>query len=171
MAQQDKSATACQHLEADLVLFHYGDLASGERDALAQHVADCAGCAGYLQELAALMPLTVKTDVPPPQFWMNYNRELRQKIDDAVENKSWWRSLASILRPRYLPAYATAAILVLALTFTLGKGIWSGKNQLADDELAELLPVAENLDFFSAMDILDDLELLDFIGSQGNNAA
>jgi hypothetical protein len=33
------------------------------------------------------------------------------------------------------------------------------------------LPVAENLDFFSAMDILDDLDLLEFIGSQGNNAA
>ncbi|MBM4297845.1 MAG: hypothetical protein FJ143_08905 [Deltaproteobacteria bacterium] len=154
-----------------MVLFHYGDLAGGERDSLAAHVARCAGCAGYLRELATLMPLIVKTDDPAPPFWMNYNRELRQKLDAAVDNKSWWQSLASILRPRYLPAFASAAVVVLALTFTFGIGLWSGKSQAPDDELAELLPVAENLDFFSAMDLLDDLELLEFIGNQGKGAA
>ena len=102
---------------------------------------------------------------------MDYNRELRHKLDDAVENKSWWRDFASILRPRYLATFATAAVLVLALTFTLGKGIWPGNNQIEDDEIAEALPVAENLDFFNAMDILDDLDLLEFIGNQSNNAA
>jgi hypothetical protein len=171
MANQDSPVAACRHLEADLVLFHYGDLVGRERESLAEHVARCAGCAGYLKELEKLMPLAVKNDAPPHAFWMSYNRELRQKLDAAVENKSWWQSLASILRPRYLPAYAAAAVVVVALTFTFGKGLWTGKSQMPDDELAELLPVAENLDFFSAMDILDDLELLEFIGNQGKGAA
>jgi hypothetical protein len=41
------------------------------------------------------------------------------------------------LKPRYLATFATAAVVVLALTFTLGKGIWSDKNQIEDDEIAE----------------------------------
>jgi hypothetical protein len=172
MAKEQSTLTsACQANEEDLVLLHYGDLADVERDRLSKHVTGCAACAGYLKELATLLPLTAKTDEPPPAFWMDYSRELRHKIDDAVENKSWWRDLASILRPRYLATLATAAIVVLALTFTLGKGIWPDKNQIEDDEIAEALPVAENLDFFNAMDILDDLDLLEFIGNQGNDAA
>ena len=171
MAKQNTLASACQNKEADLVLLHYGDLVGSERDRLSEHVAACPGCAGYLRELATLMPLTDKSDDPPAPFWTDYTRELRHKIDDAVEQKSWWRDLGAFFTPRYLTAYASAAVLVLALTFTLGKGFWSSNNQLPDDEIAEMLPVAENLEFFSAMDILDDLDLLEFIGNQGNNAA
>ena len=166
-----ENSTACAIYEADLVLLHYGDLVDAERERLSKHVAECAGCAGYLKELAALIPLTAKTDEPPPAFWMDYTRELRHKIDAAVDKKARWRNLGSFFTPRYLTAYASAAVVVLALTFTFGKAIWSDKNQLHDDEMAEALPVAENLDFFSAMDILDDLELLESIGSQSNNAA
>lgn len=163
--------TACEIYEEDLVLLHYGDLAGIERDRLSTHIAGCAGCTGYLKELATLLPLTAKTDEPAQTFWMDYNRELRHKIDAAIEQKSWWQNLAALFRPRYLPVFATAGVVVLALTFTVGKGIWTGKNQIHEDEIAEALPVAENLDFFSAMDLLDDLELLEFIGNQGNNAA
>ena len=70
-----------------------------------------------------------------------------------------------------LPAFATAAIIALALTFTLSKGLWP-KNDPAKEDVAvmELLPVAENLDFFKSMDVLDDLDLLESMGSQGNAA-
>jgi hypothetical protein len=166
-----QKATPCQPFEENLVLFHYGDLSGAKRGRLAAHVASCAGCAGYLNELATLLPLTVKSDTPPEEFWLNYKRELRQKIDAVSERKSRWRRWASLLQPRYLPAFATAALIVLALTFTLGKSHWSAKNNVTDDELAATLPVAENLEFFSAMDVLDDLDLLDLLGNQANNAA
>ncbi|TMA56359.1 MAG: zf-HC2 domain-containing protein [Deltaproteobacteria bacterium] len=55
----------CKELEENLVLFHYGDLADTERDALQVHLGSCAGCADYLKELTALLPLTIKTDEPP----------------------------------------------------------------------------------------------------------
>ncbi|HSQ11629.1 MAG TPA: hypothetical protein VLM90_01365, partial [Candidatus Deferrimicrobium sp.] len=97
--------------------------------------------------------------------------ELRHKIDAAVENKSWWQNFTAIFRPGYLPALATAAVVVLALTFTLGGGLWSVKNGTPDVELTEALPVAENLEFFRAMDVLDELDLLEVMDSQGNNAA
>lgn len=162
---------ACEAYEEDLVLLHYGDLGGTERQKLESHLGSCAGCAGYLKELATLLPLTVKSDEPPQEFWQNYSRELRGRLDDLAAKKAWWRNLATTFRPSYVSALAAAAIVVLALTFTLGKNFWNAKNNPQEDEMAEVLPVAEHLDFFTAMDILDDLELLELIGNQSNNAA
>lgn len=172
MAQPiEPAATACADLEADLVLLHYGDLDGVESKRLQSHVANCSGCSGYLIELTALMPLTVKNDTPPQEFWMDYSRELRHKIDAAVESKSWWQNIAAICYPRYLPALAAAAVVALALTFTLGGGSWSGKKDMPYDDFSETLPVAENLEFFRAMDVLDELELLEVMGNPANDAA
>lgn len=174
MADQNNSlSTPCKSLEEDLVLLHYGDLGGTELDTLQSHIKGCMDCTGYLAELGALLPLTVKADEPPQTFWTDYNRELRYKLDDAAAKQSWWQSLATFFQPRWLPALATAAVVVLALTFTLGKGFWptQGNPQEEDDALIEALPVAENLEFFKAMDVLDDLELLEYMGSQGNGSA
>ena len=163
--------SACKGHEEDLVLRHYGNLSGAERQNLDSHLAGCAGCASYLKQLATLLALTVKSDEPPPEFWQNYGRELRHKLDDVAAKQAWWRNLAAIFRPGYVSTFATAAVVVLALTFTLGKGVWNARSNPQDDEMAQALPVAEKLDFFSAMDILDNLELLELIGSQSNNAA
>jgi hypothetical protein len=77
----------------------------------------------------------------------------------------------ALLKPGYLTALATAATLIIALTFTLGGGLWSSKSDLPDEELTEALPVAENLDFFRAMDVLDELDLLEVMGNSANDAA
>jgi len=172
MAQPIGPATsACADLEADLVLFHFGDLDGVERERLQSHVANCAGCTGYMNELAALMPLMVKTDSPPQEFWMDYSRALRHKLDTAVEKKSGWQNITAMFKPRYLPALAAAVVVALALTFTLGNGLWSSKRDMPDEELTEMLPVAENLEFFRAMDVLDELDMLEFMGSPVNDAA
>jgi hypothetical protein len=102
---------------------------------------------------------------------MDYSRELRHKIDAAVESKSWWQNIAAICKPRYLSALAAAAVVALALTFTLGGGSWSGKNDMPDEAITEALPVAENLEFFRAMDVLDELDLLEVMGNPANDAA
>ena len=172
MAQRPENpANACTDLEADLVLLHYGDVDDTQRARLQAHAADCAGCASYLEELTVLMPLTIKTDTPPQEFWMDYSRELRHKIDASIENRFSWHRITALFTPRYLTALATAATLILALTFTLGRGLWSGKNDLPDDELTEALPVTENLEFFRAMDVLDDLDLLEMMGNSASDAA
>jgi hypothetical protein len=174
MADQSNSLlTPCKPFEEDLVLLHYGDLSATERDALQSHVKGCTGCTGYLAELGKLLPLTVKIDEPPQTFWTDYNRELRHKLDDAAANRSWRQSLIAFFQSRWLPALATTAVVVLALTFTLGKGLWptKGNPQEENEALIEALPVAENLEFFKAMDVLDDLDLLEYMGSQGNGSA
>ncbi len=163
-------ATPCESLEADLVLLHYGELAGMEVETVRSHVNGCSGCDGYLRDLGKLMPLTIKSDEPPQTFWTDYNRELRYKI--AATETSWWRSLSVVFQLRWLPALATAAVVVLAMTFTIGKGIWPNRVNLDEDSaLIEALPVAENLEFFKTMEVLDDLELLEFMSSQGNGNA
>ena len=161
----------CKEQEENLVLFHYGDLLGAERNDLQAHLQSCAACAAYLKDLAALLPLTVAADQPPQTFWTEYNRELRHKLDSLAEKKDWRQKLAGFLQPRWLPAFATAAVVALALTFTLGKAMWSKNDPTQEDAaIMELLPVAENLDFFKSMEVLDDLDLLESMGSLGNAA-
>ncbi len=167
-SQKELIATACRALEADLVLYHYRDLAGGEREKVEHHIASCAGCARYLNELAVLLPLSARNDEPGQEFWLDYNRELRQKLDTAAQPRSWWLSLARVIHPRYLAGVAAAFILVLAVT--VGKGIWSPKPAIQDEELIEGLPVTENLEFFRTMDVLDNLELLEFMAKQSDSA-
>jgi anti-sigma factor RsiW len=161
----------CKELEENLVLFHYGDLADTERDALQVHLGSCAGCADYLKELTALLPLTIKTDEPPQTFWTDYSRELRHKIAEASEKKSWRQRLGALFQPRLVPVFAAAAVVALALTLTLGKSMWRTNDSAQEDAaMLEILPVAENLEFFNAMDVLDDLDLLESMGNQSNAA-
>jgi hypothetical protein len=163
-------ANPCSAFEEDLVLLHYHELGGPERDKIENHIVHCAGCAGYLSELAKLLPLTVKADDPTETFWTDYNRELRQKLDGATASNSWRQAFSIFFQPRWLPAFATAAVIVLALTFTLGKDIWQTQNPPQEEQaILEALPVAENLEFFKAMDFLDDLELLEFMDGQGNS--
>jgi len=172
MTQQINTLTeACAEMEENLVLFHYGDILGTERNTVQAHLENCAGCAGYLKHLSTLLPLTRQVDEPPPEFWTHYNRELREKLDSAAEKKSWRQSFVDFFQPRWVPVFAMAAVFVLALTFTLGKGIWSNKQPAKEDvAIMELLPMAENLEFFKSMDVLDDLDLLELMGSQGNAA-
>src|SRR5258706_7281825 len=144
-------ATACPTHEEDLVLFHYGELAGAELAAIQTHVTTCTGCATYLNELATLLPLTVKADDPPQEFWMNYNRELRHKIDEAADKPSWWGNLSLIFRPRLITAFVASPVIVMALTFTLGRNhLPTNDNHSADDEVAVALFEAYNKDFYIA---------------------
>jgi len=154
-------------MEENLVLFHYGDLRGAERNAVQAHVNNCAGCTAYLKHLNTLLPLTRQVDNPPPEFWTHYNRELREKLDSVAEKKSF----VDFFQPRWVPVLAMAAVFTLALTFTFAKGMWSNNDPAKEDvAIMELMPVAENLDFFASMDVLDDLDLLESMGSQGNAA-
>lgn len=172
MADQNRTlARACKDREEDLVLLHYGDLAGTERDALQVHLGGCSGCTDYLKELTALLPSTVERDDPPQIFWTDYSRELRHKIDAESERTSWRQRLRALFQPRLLPAFAAAAVVALALTLTLGKSMWRPTDPVQEDAaLLEMLPVAENLEFFKAMDVLDDLDLLESMSAQGGAA-
>ncbi len=162
---------ACASQEQDLVLYHYGELGETERAAIKTHTQDCEGCRRYLADLGLLLPLTVLADDPPQPFWDEYNREMRRKLA-ATERQPWWQKVTVLLRPWAVPALAVTAVAIIALTITLGKGFFRPKEIPPEDRsMMEILPVAENLDFFSNMEILDSLDLLESMGGSGNGQA
>ena len=162
----------CKEFEEDLVLYHYGELSGDSRAHFATHLRACPGCASYLKELAALLPLTVNTDEPPEEFWQNYSREMRHKLADLQERKSWWQELQASLRPWTLPALAGTAIVALALILNIGdKKMPINDAPTADQALMEVLPMAENLELINNMDVLENIEVLELMGASGNEAA
>ncbi len=163
-------ATACNELEQDLVLYHYGELSGETRDQIATHLRDCSGCASYLKELTALLPLTVIGDEPAEEFWQNYSREMRHKLADLQEKKSWWQAVQTFVRPWTVPALAGTAVVALALTFTIGKKTTTDDAPTADQAVIEVLPMAENLELFNNMDVLEDIDVLEVMGISGNEA-
>ena len=164
-------ATACAEHEENLVLLHYRELAGVEHQTLQSHLASCGRCQGFFQELGRLLPLARATDAPPSTFWNDYDRELRNKLDDLAATITWRERLAAYFQPRAVPVFATAAIVALALTFTIGRGLWPTQDPAREKAtLLEVLPVTENLEFFRAMDVLDELDLLEVMGNQGSAA-
>lgn len=164
--------TACKNFEQELVLYYYGELSGAERSAVEAHVQSCAPCRLYLKAMQSILPLTVQPDEPPQAFWDNYSRELRRKLADIRDSKTGWRQWASWFQPWAAPILATTAVVVLALSLTLSKGFWRAREAPPDDEgFMEVLSMAENLEFYTNMELLDTLDLLEFLGSQGNGTA
>jgi hypothetical protein len=166
--EQQLKLTACASKEQDMVLYYYGELSDAERTAVELHTQNCAGCRRYVDQIGSILPLTAQPDQPGQPFWDEYSREMIRKLDEK-EQRSWWQKAKEWLQPWAVPAMAATAVGVIALTFTLGKGFFRPKDLPPQDEsLMEILPVAENLDFFTNMEILDAMDLLESLGGPGN---
>jgi hypothetical protein len=165
-------ATACTEFEQDLVLFYYRDLTASDRVQVENHLRDCQRCALYVRELGTILPMTAQPDEPEPSFWENYSREMRRKLEEVDERKSWWQTVAAVFQPWTLPALGTIAMVVLALTLTFGKAVWRDDEPPADEQaLVEVLPMAESLEFFRAMEVLDAMDLLEYLGNSTAGSA
>lgn len=173
MTRHDTSPDrACKDFEADLILYYYGDCAEADRLRVETHVRSCPACARFLQALREILPLTAKADEPPESFWLDYTRELRGKLVAAEENVPWWKRFFVSHRWWRVPALATALVVILALTLTFNKRSWRPAVIPPEDEaFLEVLPMAENLEFFKAMELLDALDFLEASGGLGSGSA
>lgn len=162
------SHSECREFEEDLVLFHYGELGDLAREKLDSHLKGCTACRYSLDNLKALMPMTITRDQPPETFWSDYSRELRHKLDAVSAKPSWWEELVSWIRP--LPALATGAIVLLALTFTMGKKYWDKPDGPFDDEVAAIISTSQDLDLLKNLEILDALDVLESMGTDNDRA-
>jgi predicted anti-sigma-YlaC factor YlaD len=154
--------SACKNMEEDLVLYYYKELSGAQQTRVENHIKECAPCRLYMQEMASILPSTVMNDDPPETFWTDYNREMRLKLSEVREKKAWWQSLLGLFQPWPRSAIAMVAVVALALTITLGKTFWRSQEPPPDDQaLIEALPVAENLEFFKNMEVLDAMDFLE----------
>ncbi|MBM4259887.1 MAG: zf-HC2 domain-containing protein [Deltaproteobacteria bacterium] len=165
-----ENTMACANFEEDLVLYHYGETDAAARANVEAHLRACAGCCGSLEEMQRLMPLTIARDEPPPAFWMTYSRELRHKIDAVADQTSLWNWLTAWLRPLPLTAFATGAVVLLAMTFTVGKKYWAKPQALLDDEVVAIMSSSQDLDLLKNLEILDALEVLEAMSPEKRGA-
>lgn len=172
MNQRNESLRgACKEFEQDLVLYYYGECAGDGQKKIEKHLEGCPSCGQFLADLRGLLPLTIKTDEPPQLFWESYSKEMKSKLA-TVRKSRWWEGIASLLRPWPVPALATALVLILALTLTFGKRMWRAQDLPPEEEaVLEILPMAENPEFFKAMDLLDSLDLLEAAPALGKSLA
>lgn len=164
--RNDSLGSACKAFEESLVLYYYGDCEGPEQDRVREHLGACGSCARFLEELRAFLPLMAEPKELPRNFWDDYYRELRRKLEALGEAEPWWKRLWSPLRPWAVPALGTALVVILALAFPVSRGLW---RQQATDEAApqEIRAVAKNLDFFETMGILESLDLLERLEEAG----
>ena len=170
--REDSLRGACQEFEQDLVLYYYREYEGEERKKVEKHLEACVSCQQFLEDLRQLLPLTIKPDAPPQVFWESYSKEMERKLTSVEPKGRWWKELAWLFRPWPVPALATALVLILALTLTFGKRVWRAQDLPFEEEgIMEILPMAENIEFFKAMDLLDSLDLLEAAGGLGSAAA
>lgn len=80
-----------------------------------------------------------RAERPTPEFWSNFERELRQKqLTALVEKRRWWHGFSGLLARRvYLPAGAAAAV-----AFTLVAVRYHAPAQLVQTEAGEASQLA-----------------------------
>lgn len=155
--RDDSLPIGCRDFEQDLVLYYYGECAEGERGKVDGHLKDCAGCRNFLRDLGHLLPLTVKADEPPQAFWQDYSREMRARLASTGQ-KGRWQGIPHFFSRWPMSAVAMAVVLVLAVALTFFKGRWDSRHVRPADEVLEVLPIVQNLEFFETMGLLDSLE-------------
>lgn len=140
-----KRQTTCN--DKALVLFHYGDLDTGERQCLLNHLEVCPECRSRLAELQRTL-----SDLPTPHIDLSdvEKHRLTAVITDRVAQRSkpkrWiWGS-----------ALAAAATLVVCLSILPGGfGIMNGLPR-SEAELGML----QDMELLQNMDMLQNFELL-----------
>ncbi|MFQ5683594.1 MAG: zf-HC2 domain-containing protein [Candidatus Binatia bacterium] len=168
----DSVQRACKDFEQDLILYYYEECESKERDRVASHLEGCPACRKHFSDLRNLLSITASSDEPPQAFWQNYSREMSRKLAAAEQRSGWWRGLTTFFHPWPVPALATALILLIVVTFTFTSGLWHSQDiPLEEEALLEVLPMAENIEFFKAMEVLDTMDFLEDLGNQSNGSA
>jgi len=77
----------CDELERDLVLYHYSVCSARRKKSLEMHLAHCATCRSFLEDLHKFLPLTTTVGEQEPGFWDSYLSELRYKLKVLQQRK------------------------------------------------------------------------------------
>lgn len=144
----------CGEFETDLVLYAYGKIADRERAGIEAHLDTCPACRArqdqLLEELA-----TAPLDFPPPQFWDDYSRGMRQKLEAVDEQRHRKLRWLSPLSYGGITALAAGLVLVIALGLTLKDTLFSSADETQEDAMMQVLPIVQNLEFFESMHYLE----------------
>jgi hypothetical protein len=134
----------CKSLEQNLDIYFYDEIPSGERQALEEHVAACAGCRARFEEMRHLHALLAsqREDEISPELLVRSRLKLEDALD--AEQMGWRRVLADWfpMLPGARAPRAAVAVVLLAFGFGLG---WVLRPRAARTPSVESLPLSSSL--------------------------
>ena len=152
--------SGCKAYEEDLVLHYYGEIAPADRQRVEDHLSSCVPCREFLSDLQKMLPGMAKNEALPPSFWNSYFNETIGKLAEQEERKHWWRRWFQPLNGWMVPAFGTAAVAAIALTFVINtNGIFGNKSTTTLPQ--EVLADSNKLEFFRSLDMLESLQQLE----------
>ncbi|MBI4524890.1 MAG: zf-HC2 domain-containing protein [Deltaproteobacteria bacterium] len=154
----------CKNFEQDLVLYYYGECEGEDRNKVAAHLIVCRSCRRFLQELSAMLQVAAKTDEPSAAFWESYSREMRYKLADLEDERSWLGAFFAWF-PVWRPAWAAVVAFLLVVSFA--GAVWHSKEHPANQKLAEIAVIEQNMEFFRTMDLLSAVDFLEALDGKG----
>ena len=158
MKKKSPLSGACRKYEEDLVLYYYAESSVAESQRVERHLSGCMACRGFVDDLRGLLPQLAKSQELPQTFWDSYYRETVAKLNQRAERNDWWRNLLAPMKTWLVPAFGTAAVVVLALGLLFGRGssplfIDGSSADLPEEIIAD----ANQLEFFKSLDMLESL--------------
>jgi len=153
---------ACKKYEADLVLYYYAECDPVERRRIEEHLSECHGCQSFVDDLRGLLPQLNQSPQLPQSFWQSYYRETVGKLGAREARSHWWSSYLTPLQQWFVPAFGTAAVVLLSLGLLFAKGslpLWKDAPPAALPQ--EIMVDGNQLEFFRSLDMLEALSQLE----------
>ena len=149
---------ACHNQKKNLVLHVYGELDSNSGKEIENHLARCKFCRSEYQQLLSLLGNIRETVSSPelsPKQVNSLVTNIKWKLKDRKKD-NWWRRYSDFRPAHWIPAIATACILIIAAGII---------GYLNNDDTNEFQPVAiqqneESMLSDTDLEIVKNLELL-----------
>jgi len=162
MKKKSPLSGACKKYEADLVLYYYAESDELEQRRVEAHLSECARCQEFIDDLRCLLPQLNKGPELPQNFWQSYYRETVAKLVEGEARSHWWSSFFVPLQQWFVPAFGTAAVVILALGLIFAKGslpVWKDRSSATLPQ--EIMLDGNQLEFFRSLDMLEAMSQLE----------
>jgi len=148
----------CQTMDQIFILHYYEELKSSEVQEMEGHIAQCEKCRGSWKGIQAALNLAGKDSYGtlPEEMAESFSQEVRKRIETQKKRGPWvfWPSLHPV------PVFSMAVLIgfvFLAMFFWRDEGL---KNEVAEILFRHEIELVQQLDFFSNVDLLEELDLL-----------
>ncbi len=146
----------CTDRNTQLMLDVYGELDAGARSALEDHLRSCADCRREKESLTAMLGQVRQSMVPPP-LSMRDSAAMVQKVQDRLgvfRLPVGRRQFAKGKRASWIPALATACVLILVAIF-----VGYERSGTIDQPVVPRIDISQNLPE-NEEEIVKNLDLL-----------
>jgi hypothetical protein len=132
MQEFDKSSGACAEFEEQITLYAADELEGAEKDALEEHLDQCARCMKALDAERRLLEVAAQGRMEPtPGLLASCRNRFEDSLDEMDHRSIWARWKESIFPAHWLALYPAASVAALLLVgFSVGMAVpWRAQLQ------------------------------------------